>query len=179
MSREIEIFPEKLNYQRGDGYIQYSYKWWRPSHFALAFFVILWDGFLVFWHTTAWSQGEVLMMVFAILHTLVGIGLTYFLIAQIFNRTDVVIDQEYLDIHNYPIPWTGNRSIPVEDIGQLFVKDSKNIQNGKVNYTHSLYALLPGGKKQQLISREGDKEIINFLEKEIEIVLNIEDKKIE
>jgi len=171
------LLPEKLNFKKEEGYIQYSFKWWRLSHLGLAFFVLLWDGFLIFWHTIAWSQGEILMMAFASIHTLIGLVLTYSLIAQIFNRTDIVIDQDYLDIHKYPIPWMGNKSIPVSSIKQLFVKKSRMVKNGKVLYTHSLYAALPDRRKVKLLSREDDKEILHFLEKEIESVLKIEDRK--
>ncbi len=99
-----------------------SWRWWRLQYVFLIFFCCAWDGFLVFWYSFAlFAHGPsgvfgMLMILFPIIHVAVGVGLTYFVIAAMFNRTWIVCDGDTLAIRHGPVPWAGNRSLPLHDL---------------------------------------------------------------
>jgi hypothetical protein len=81
---------------------------WRTGQLGfLLIFTIAWDSFLVFWYATAFSQKEIvwLSVVFPIGHIAVGIGLTYYCIASLFNVTELEISPQAVRVTTKPVPW--------------------------------------------------------------------------
>jgi len=111
-----------------------SWRWWRVQYFFLIFFCFAWDAFLVFWYAaaifgTSKSGGmNMMMIIFPVCHVAVGVGLTYFVIAALFNRTWVISDGDILTVRHGPVPWFGNKSLPVHELGDPRV-DAKYQEN--------------------------------------------------
>jgi hypothetical protein len=113
----------------GSGRFGVSWRWWRLQHVFLLFFCGAWDAFLVFWYSTiltghakSVNGADVMMIVFPICHVAVGIGLTYYLIASMFNRTWIKSDGDTLTVRHGPVPWAGNRSVPIHALRDLRVE---------------------------------------------------------
>jgi hypothetical protein len=91
---------------------------------ALAFFALFWDGFLVFWYSTALhlltsgkAGGEVfIMLLFPLLHVGAGAFITYRALCGIFNTAYVRFDREAFRFERRPIPMRGKVSEPTDGI---------------------------------------------------------------
>ena len=68
---------------------------------------------------------------FALPHTAVGIGLTYFTVALFVNRTIVRVGSGRLAVHHGPLPWRGNLERPTRGVIGLRVleRDSSGGRN--------------------------------------------------
>jgi hypothetical protein len=159
-------------------------RWFTPALFFLLFFCIAWDAFLVFWYSMAISSfgsaggASWIMVVFPIGHLAVGVGLTYFVIAGFLNRTEIHVDYETLIVRHRPVPWFGNRMLPVEQVSQLYVEEK--IAHGKngtsVSYLLNLETV--DGRKVKIVRCE-EREQALYIEQEIERFLDISDEAVE
>ena len=101
-------------------------KVWRSwKLIPLAFFAVVWDSFLIFWYSQAFTKSNppLMMVLFPIGHVAVGLGLTYYLVASFMNTTDVTISATGVEIKTGPAPWIGNKHVPVEDIRDIIVRE--------------------------------------------------------
>jgi hypothetical protein len=105
-----------------------SWRWWRWQHIFLIFFCCAWDAFLVFWYAAAIfgnAKGGggmgLFMIIFPVCHVAVGVGLTYYVIAALCNRTWIACDGDTLTIRHGPIPWGGGRSVPLHELRDVRV----------------------------------------------------------
>src|SRR5690606_5247899 len=91
----LATLPDWLRVGQGGGGLVFTRRWFQPVFLFLAFFCLMWDGFLVVWYGIAFAtlgtaKGPGLMMfVFPLIHVAVGVGLTYYTICGFFNRTEV------------------------------------------------------------------------------------------
>jgi hypothetical protein len=101
-------------------------KVWRTWLVApLAIFAVFWDGFLLFWYSQAISQpsAELMIFFFPLIHVAAGVCITYYVIASLFNKTDVVISLSGIKVSTYPIPWFGNKEVKREEITDIIVRE--------------------------------------------------------
>ncbi|MEO1628260.1 MAG: hypothetical protein AAFV25_24135, partial [Bacteroidota bacterium] len=167
----IDKTPYELNIQ---------FRWFTPVAFFLAFFCVVWDGFLIFWYAMgSQSDAPIFFYVFPLLHVAVGVGLTYYTICLFMNKTYIKVGGGELDIRHAPVPWwRGNTQIAANEIEQLYVKEVKqNKKNGQYNY--KLQARLHNGKHISILNiDQGDSDMMQRLEKEIEDFLQLEDEAV-
>jgi len=103
------------------------WRWFDRSLFGMLFFCIAWDSFLIFWYSLALTKGAPwIAVVFPIAHLSAGIWLTYFVIAGFLNQTTITLTSEALRVRHRPVPWWGNRDLPVESIEQLYCREKRN-----------------------------------------------------
>lgn len=99
-------------------------RWLTWKVVPLAFFMIAWDSFLVFWYWVAFTKSGTpwLMIVFPLAHVAVGVGLTYYVIASFLNTTEIELSSGQLRIKTGPIPWPPHRDLTAMDIHGLRLK---------------------------------------------------------
>ncbi len=176
--------PERIKLHDAGAEVVFSWRWFRAAYLFLVFFAIAWDAFLIFWYSMAVSDkgppGEMrwLMIVFPLAHVAVGVGLTYFVIAAFFNRTEVRLTAERLTVHHGPLPWPGNRDLACDDLSKLYC--SEDVRRGRhgTMTRYTLNALLQDGKKVTLLSGLEEFEEALFLEQQIEARLSIPDRRV-
>ncbi|MCC6360715.1 MAG: hypothetical protein IT450_18410 [Phycisphaerales bacterium] len=173
----IEEFPDGPRIVR---------RWFRLYVLGLAAFAVFWDGFLVNWywmalsggfhgeHGTGWTP-----ILFPLLHVRVGVGLTYFVIASIFNRTIVRADRGGLAITHGPIPWRSPRPLDRSEIMRIYCQDhfSQNRRGGTLSY--GVHAIDRSGRRVKLLSGLSDKDEAMFIERWIEERLGLPDDPVE
>lgn len=95
---------------------------WRTA--PLALFAIVWDCFLIFWYSQAFSQSQFGLMpiLFPIGHVAVGIGITYYVLASLVNKTDVAVSPTGVTVSTYPLPWIDNRTLAADEITDVLVR---------------------------------------------------------
>lgn len=170
--------PEKFKVFHDRETLVIRRKWFGPQVFFLIPFTLFWDGFMVFWFYKAFMDGQWEMMAFGSIHALVGVGLTYFVICNFANATDITINPRHVGVKIHPFPWPGNKQIKTTDITQLFCDE--RISQGKhgtsVSYTVKIIDKL--GKSTKLISGLKDVSEARFIENKVESLLGIENKPV-
>ena len=171
--------PEKIKISHKEGKLEISYKWFNFIFIFLIFFCIIWDGFMVVWHTISLTSGAWYMSLFGLLHTAVGIGLTYYTIAGFFNTTTVTAGMGNLEIRHHPVPWFGNKKIKTSEIRQFYSKEKISQGKNGQGFTYEIYALLAGQKpKVNILKGLQDAELALFIEQELEHYLGIKDEPV-
>lgn len=163
-----------------------TYRWFTLAAFALLFFCVFWDGFLVVWYVIGLkglTSGEmggmaIAMLLFPILHVAVGIGLTYAVICMFLNRTEIRVIGGELTIWHGPVPCPGKCRIPTSDIKQLFVTEKTHHGKHGTRYSYDVNAMKQDDTKQKLIGNLQDVQQALFLEQKLEQHLEIVDQRV-
>jgi len=153
-------------------------RWFSRTTVGLAVFCVFWDGFLILWYLIAvFSKSGKEMFLGPIAHVFIGIILTYITLAGFVNRTVISFDRQNLTVRHRPLPWWGNRTIPMREIDQIFTRKS----NVKVNNapTYDLCYIQSGAKKpKKLLSGLDSPDTARFIEQQVENWLNITDRPV-
>ena len=167
--------PEKLDLVEDHGKLVIRRKWFGWHLIFLTIFCVVWDGFLFFWYSIAFSDPDsgLMMKLFPIGHLAVGVGLTYFVIAGYFNKTDIIIDPMYIEVKIYPIKWFGNKKIDITEIKQLYTTEKiSNTKNG-TTVRYQVSVVTNENKQKKLVGGLESREQGLFIEHKIEEILGI------
>lgn len=157
-----------------------SRRWFTLAVIFLVPFCLVWNGFLIFWYTMAFTTNAPLIMkLFPTLHLAVGAFLTYFTIATIFNVTRIRVGNGRIQIRHQPIPWMGNLDISTDELEQLYCKERIRSSKNGTRYTYEVWATLRDGKSRKIVSvGDMNQDQALFIEQRIERALGIADKPI-
>lgn len=154
-------------------------RWLRAQHFFLLFFCIAWDGFLVFWYVGITGSGDApwLHYVFPIAHIAAGAFLTYQVLTGFLNTTRVRIAGGTLSVRHGPLPWPGNRDLPVASLRQLTVR--RKVTHGRKGGSRIAWAVHAETEDHTdvpILTGLESEEQARYLEWVIEDHLGIEDR---
>ena len=176
---EVPI-PPRYSLESLGSELEITRSWFSPAIFFLAFFCIVWDGFLVFWYGIAFSQADTpwMMIIFPTLHLAVGVGMTYFVLCSFVNRTRIKVSMGQLTVRHGPLPWPGNYTMNSADVEQVYCQSK--FHNGKNGgrFTYEVHAVLLDGTKQKLVSGLDDPDQAIFIEQQLEDHLSIKDRRV-
>ncbi len=142
-------------------------------------FCIAWDSFLIFWYSMALSgNAPWIMAVFPVLHVAVGVGLTYYTLATLFNTTRIVAGRGHLRIQHGPLPWLGNTELPTSNLSQLYGKEKINRGKNGPHYQYELWAALQNGSTRKLLGAGLTMEQALYLEQKLERALVLKDRTV-
>jgi hypothetical protein len=169
--------PKKFKVEEEPGLLRISWRWFSPVLILLTFFCLFWDSVLVLWYTLAIFARDtpIFFLVFPILHVMVGVGLTYRVIAGYFNTTRVEVTRRSLSIVHGPLPWKGNHTLEASGLKQLYCK--QNVSKGKNDsetITYELKALTRDGQTLTLLDGLEEAQQALYLEDQLERRLGIE-----
>jgi len=168
-----------LKYKEG---LSIKIDWFTPAVYFLLPFTLFWNGIIFFFLEKLWfSPGVPFLMKFApILHLLVGLGLIYTVASIFLNKTYVDVYDGMLNIHHDPIPhYRSKKSIELDSLDQLYVKEKiKKTKNG-VKHTYELRAILSDREDIKLLNVIGlESQDLFRLEKELEEYIGMVDKPV-
>ncbi|POB82009.1 hypothetical protein [Vibrio vulnificus] len=158
-------------------------RWFSTQTLVLTAFVIVWDGFLFYWYSNAFSLGgltkeNAVTLLFPILHVLVGVFFSYYVVACYLNKTTVSVNHSFVESRVSPVPFGFKKLIPSSSIAQVYCKDIvKNSKNGP-SVTYEVRVILKDRKNIRLVSGLETSEQALFLEHEIESYLGIKDVQV-
>lgn len=153
--------------------------WWTFATIFLMVFTVLWDGFLLVWFGIALAQGLWFMALFATIHALVGLGLTWFCIASFFNTTTVEADGNRLRVSHGPVPWPGGREFATAGLTQLFTVQHVHRSRNGTSISYELAAVLADGRRETILKGVDSQEQALYLEQTLERFLGIEDRPVD
>ncbi len=170
--------PRGFQVQNYGNVLEISRRWFHPMYFALIFFCIFWNGFMLVWHGMALASGAWLMSLFGLLHTAVGVGLAYATVAGFVNRTIIRVGHGQLEVRHGPLPWLGNRSLPSHEIEQIYCQEAVSRNDNGSQYRYTVYAILQGNHREKLLAGLIEAEQALYVEQELERFLNIKDRPV-
>jgi hypothetical protein len=153
-------------------------RWFTPMYIFMAFFAIMWNGFLVFWYAMAFG-GPLIFQLFPLLHVAVGIGLAYGTVAGFLNSTTITVERGHLSVRHGPVPWTGNRDLPAEDVEQLYCQEHVTHSRNGTTVRYSVQAVAKESRRKiKLVSGLVDRDHAMFIENQVEQKLAITDRRV-
>ena len=168
--------PDHITMEQTPTGLLFSYRWFSPAFIFVALFAVAWDGFLVFWYTIATSQdAPLVMLLFPVVHVLVGVGITYYALAGFYNRTLVLVGEGKLTIQHVPLPWPGNKVLQASDLTQLYSEERIIRTRNGTQIKYQLNAITGENKKIALMSNLTAPDQVRFLEHKLEEHLGITD----
>ncbi|MFM2243409.1 MAG: hypothetical protein RLZ97_2265 [Verrucomicrobiota bacterium] len=174
---QVEL-PARFTVVREGPDLVITRRWFNHGVWFLGFFCLFWNGFLVVWHTIALSTGAWFMSAFGLIHTAVGIGLLYMVIATIFNSTEIRAGTGRLAIKHGPIPWRGNQDISTSEIQQLFCREKISRNKNGTTSSYELEAVLKGNTRKTILKSLTAPEHAIYIEQELEKFLRITDQRV-
>jgi len=178
-NREMVDMPKSIQVELNKSELTITRKWLSLVSFFMVPFCIFWDGFMIMWFSIAFSKGIMIMALFGTIHGLVGVGITYFTIASIINKTLITVNDLHLTVSHGPLPWKGNAVLDSADITQLYCKQRTHRNKNSTSYSYEVYAQVEGLRKDiKIIAGAQKVEEALFIEMAVEKFLNIEDVEI-
>jgi predicted RNA-binding Zn-ribbon protein involved in translation (DUF1610 family) len=170
--------PREVMLEQRDNRLVLSWRWFSLKYVPMVFFCIAWDAFLCFWYSMAFTMEGTpwIMLVFPIAHVAVGVGLTYSTLAGFLNRTTLRVDGQKFTLQYDPLPWYGEVKVPINELEQLYCKESHTSSDSGTHYSYQLCAVLKGGRKLDLVKDLESPDLAAYLEQQIETWLGIPDR---
>jgi len=154
-------------------------RWFTPAILFLVFFCIAWDSFLIFWYGIALTtEAPWLMVVFPVAHVAVGVGLTYYTLATLLNKTQLQVAGGVLSVTHGPVPWKGNVQLAASDIEQVFCTEKLTSSESQESRTYRVNAMLVSGRKVELMSDLTEADQALYIEQILEDHLGIVDRPV-
>lgn len=141
---------------------------------------LFWNG-LFYWFVWL-SGGEFLQSEESILFYLFGFGglcWAYVAFAHLFNQTTIRMTSETIVVRHRPVPWLGNKTVPVAKVAQVYCKRIKQRRKHRTYVTFEVRFEGPKGKTYKLLSGLESRSEARFIEREIEETLGLQDKYVE
>jgi hypothetical protein len=179
MQTKMEIGqPEKLEVYRGGGKLAIERRWFGWHIIFTSVFALFWNGFLVFWYSMARSSGDLMALLFPLMHVAVGIGIAYYSLAGWFNRSLITVGEGKIVVRHGPLPWWGNKDVESRTIQQLYVKEKANRSRNSARSSYDLHALTTDGRSFKLMAGFPESDQALYVEQEVEKFLGIPDAEV-
>jgi hypothetical protein len=172
--KKIIPIPETLNVEESFGHIKISFSWFSHVVWFLIPFCLFWNG-IVF---TFLVSGA---FPFILLHAVVGVGLAWYTICMLVNKTIVEIDHGGFSIKTTPLyfPRYGSVVVSKGEFSQVYVREKVRTNKGNTSYSYGLSLLGHDGRSRSLPIGIDDSEQALFIKSKIETYLHIERAEIE
>ncbi len=166
--------PKGITIEKTGSQLVIKRRWFTLTNLFLTAFVVIWDTFMVVWFTISLSTGMWPMALFGSLHAGVGIWLTYRVLANYLNTTEIIVDNRQISVRHYPLPWPGNKIIQSSTIEQLYSKSVVHHNKNSVSYSYEVHTILSDKTHLKLVSDLEETDQALYIEQEIEDFLRIE-----
>jgi hypothetical protein len=154
-------------------------KWFSPLVFFLIPFCLAWNGFLVAWYAgVAMTGAPLVAKLLPLVHVAVGVGLGYYTLALLFNKTEIRVERGEVLISHSPLPWPGARQLPGVTIEQVYAKAHISHRKNGPRTDYQLWVIGAGGKHEKLHANQLSADQALFIEQQIEKALGIKDKEV-
>jgi hypothetical protein len=152
-------------------------RWFNWPVLFLIPFCIVWNSFLVgFFTSMSGSNAPWFVRLFPLGHVAVGVGLSYYTLAMLFNRTRVEVTHGSVTVSHGPLPWTGWREIAAGLIDQTYCKEIIRRNKNGVSTHYEVWVALSDGKHSRLVAAGMEPEQALYIEQQIETTLDIKDR---
>ena len=132
--------------------------------------MVLWDIVtLIAVFYSLWEDGPTLDIP---LVSLIGIGLTYCVVALYKNSTIISVTHSSIQIQHTPLPWVGGKTLDVACIGQLYCcEDRETAEHPRLDF--SVWAVMKDRPPKRLVHKLESAEHALYIEQEIKTHLKL------
>jgi hypothetical protein len=113
-------------------------------------------------------------IVFTLPHAVIGLLLVYATLAGLLNRTVVKVTSECVLVRQGPMPWWGNRRLPLDELERLFCDQDNALAEHGRRYVCRVNAMTKEASKVELVADLDSAQAL-FIKQEIEHWLNGDD----
>jgi hypothetical protein len=156
--------PEGIEVQDLGDRLHITRRWFWWTSVPLGLLALIWIGL------TLCKFADNLLNICSCFFLGLGLLTLYSCLLSLINRTEIEIDQQVLTIEHGPMPrFSRDKTVPIGDIDQLFVKTIKtsgNLAAGSRSW--ALYMVDRFGEKRELIGAIPDWNQAEFIKQEIE-----------
>ena len=172
--------PSQIKINKGFQQLTITRKWFDVKYIFIAPLVFIWNAFIFYWYKMALSSPNIewFFLLFPILHVGMGIGLTYYVLTGLFNKTIISVTFNSITIKHSPFPYSGNRTVASKTLLQLYCKREDFWSRFHGSSLFTVHAITSGQENIKLLSGLENAEQALFIEQEIEKFLHIEDKPV-
>lgn len=171
--------PDRMELRHTPHGIEITQRWFHVVVLFLIPFCLVWDGFLVFWYTNALRSGAPLAAaLFPLVHVAVGVGLTYYTVACLVNKTRLTVERGEVVITHGPLPWFGYRRVPGVMIDQLYAKSHVTHGKNGPRTDYQLCYVNTTGRHEKLHANHLTSDQALYLEQQLEKALGIQDRAV-
>lgn len=147
--------------------------------FFLGFFVIFWNIIaFVFVFALLNSNETNPIKYMPILHMFIGIVAAYLLVAQLLNKTLIIIENSKLKIKISPLPWLGNNELDTSKIEQVYVERHVPYEQNRVPQVRYRVKAVVDGYHVKVTGSLKRYENARMIEQVIESRLGVSDKAV-
>lgn len=175
--------PLGVELQRSDSELDILLYWntvvGTPMFRFFTFFTIFWNAIVTLFVVVIIAVGEYLALLFLSIFIIVGVGLIYYQISQLWNRTRIHVQRGLIQIDHGPLPIPGKKdqTLKAEEISQMYVAEYEYGQvNGVPQMACKLIIVKNDGTEITLLGGQ-EHEPLYFMEKQIEHFLGIKDRR--
>jgi hypothetical protein len=177
--RNRQGIPRPPHYSvKDDGRVlRISNRWIWCKFIGPAMMCLAWNGFVVFGYWCALRTGGRIMwlpIIVLIPHAGIGVLLVYATLAGLLNRTVIKVTSEFLTVRNGPVPWWGNRRLPIDELERLYCEKDTDPEKQGWTYVYGVHALTKAASKVDLVT-ELERAQALFIKQELDRWLNSED----
>jgi hypothetical protein len=161
MTSISKTIPEGLDVITASDQLTIRRVWLNWMILPFALFAVLWDLFIIFWYHQALAKPTpVLMLLFPIGHVAVGIGITYYVMAALVNKTDVILHPSSIQVVTGPAPWIGNKKLDPSDVTEVIVRERSS---GRGRQTFDVMYAGQSRKEKKLVWRLPERDQAEYI----------------
>lgn len=154
-------------------------RWFSWVYIFLAFFCVVWNGFLVFFYgILVAADAPIGFLLFPALHVAAGVSITYLTLAGFVNRTTFLVERDHLVVRHGPLPWRGNVDVSTTSLLQLFCTEQVSRSRNGTTVRYSVEGVLKDGSHLKLATGLDAREQALFIEQTLEKHLGIQDRRV-
>ncbi|MCP4752358.1 MAG: hypothetical protein GY866_15805 [Proteobacteria bacterium] len=172
--------PGSIKLRKEDGSLKIEYRWLSSQLMYLTPFCLAWDALPVIWYVrTSMLESNPGMLLYLIVHLLVGIGLTYYCLAGFLNKTTVSVADGNLQVRDTPLTFLRNMAIPNDQLDQLYAMEKVH-RGRKISWSsYEVHAITKPGRIVRLVAGLNNSEQALYIEQVVEDHLGILDRPVE
>ena len=172
--------PSHFSVEDDGSSLRMSFRWISRGFMNAAVKCLVWGTLFVVGLTIVLTCNDpfiiCLLAIFSTPFVAFGLLGVYATLAVLVNNTVVKVTSEFLTVKHGPLPWWGNRSLPIDELERLCCY--KHTRKDSASVSYSVDALTNGGNKIDLV-----RDLLNvaealFIKQELERWLKINDSSI-
>jgi hypothetical protein len=103
--RAAGVMPVGYRDVKATGSSEWTYRWFKLIHVFMVFFLLFWDTISFGFVIAGLREGGMGLLSLLLPHAWIGVALSYWTLAHLFNRTRIVLGPTGLTVKSGPIPW--------------------------------------------------------------------------
>lgn len=176
---DIEL-PGSINLQKDDRYLKIQFRWVNVQLLYLVPFCLCWDILPLVWYQYGLIPTDhPLAIAYLVFHFIIGVGLTYYCLAGLINKTMIEVTENTLYVKDMPLTFFRNMDIELASLDQFYSREKRH-RGKKLSWpSYEVHAILKTGRIIHLVSGLNKSEQALYIEQVLEDYLGITDRPVD